>query len=784
MKYTEDGVFRKFAFIGFQSDDEANAAVRHFDKTCVNTSRVSVEICASLGAENKPKSWSKHSSDSSAYKKLHGMKDDQKKSENVNDSKENEKTSRKKTKDARLNEIYGEHKNDPKFIEFMKVHSKCTDLWNNDLELTNDVSESDAAATTSKVKTKLSDKIKCSVLVADNDDDDEVDADENYGGEYGDVGDNEDGSKKLANQKISDTDYLKKLINKKDSESATKVKKSTKGHTEKVDLFTIKIREIPFSTKRKDVIAFFKPARPYSVRLPTRSHGFCYVGFKTEKEFTKAWLKDRSFLKGKQVHFTDFTEKNKESKQINDGIGTGKTSGKVKNPIWAKQEEALKDEEDISESGRIFFRNLAYTVTEDQVQEHFEKFGPIAEISLPIDVNTRKIKGFGIVTFVMPEHALKAFADLDGTIFHGRLLHLIPGKGRVTDDKDPEVEGLSFKEKKKLKQKHSAGLSHNWNTLFLGANAVADLLAKNYNITKEQILDTSGGGSSAAVRLALGETELVIEMRNFLENNDVLLDAFNQISMKRSKTVILAKNLPADTTIADIQPLFAKFGILGRVILPPSGVTAIIEYLEPSEARIAFKKLAYTKFKNLPLYLEWAPENTFKFPSTTPMTSLAAQTRVPPEQVSNEHETPKKKSNAFSKQNSSYLNKNHLEPLEYEHIVLNEPEHMVGDKTNSQDTEELNNTDPEPETTLFLRNLNFDTREDAVRNHFNHIGHIHDVQVAMKKDPENPKNHISLGYGFIQFKLKVSTEKALKTMQFTSIEGNSVELRRSDRTLQ
>jgi len=31
--------------------------------------------------------------------------------------------------------------------------------------------------------------------------------------------------------------------------------------------------------------------------------------------------------------------------------------------------------------------------------------------------------------------------------------------------------------------------SHNWNSLFLGANAVADVLADKYNTSKSQILD-------------------------------------------------------------------------------------------------------------------------------------------------------------------------------------------------------------------------------------------------------------------------------------------------------
>lgn len=45
------------------------------------------------------------------------------------------------------------------------------------------------------------------------------------------------------------------------------------------------------------------------------------------------------------------------------------------------------------------------------------------------------------------------------------------------------------------------------------------------------------------------------------------------MNVKRSKTTILVKNLPSKTELKEIRGLFEKFGVLGRVILPPSGIT-------------------------------------------------------------------------------------------------------------------------------------------------------------------------------------------------------------------
>lgn len=45
----------------------------------------------------------------------------------------------------------------------------------------------------------------------------------------------------------------------------------------------------------------------------------------------------------------------------------------------------------------------------------------------------------------------------------------------------------SFKTKKLQTLKAEAGSSYNWNTLFLGQNAVADVMASTYNTSKENV---------------------------------------------------------------------------------------------------------------------------------------------------------------------------------------------------------------------------------------------------------------------------------------------------------
>lgn len=94
LKYTPDGKFRRFGFIGYQTDESAQEAIKYFNNTRIDTSKISVELCSLLGDENKPKAWSKYSADST-HNKLHKSKDEVKKkgaSEN-NESKPIDKTS-------------------------------------------------------------------------------------------------------------------------------------------------------------------------------------------------------------------------------------------------------------------------------------------------------------------------------------------------------------------------------------------------------------------------------------------------------------------------------------------------------------------------------------------------------------------------------------------------------------------------------------------------------------------------------------------------------------------
>lgn len=71
LKYTKDGKFRNFAFVGYRTEEQAGAAIDYFNGTCIRSMKIDVQLCTNLGDDKKPRAWSKYAPDSTAYEKIH-----------------------------------------------------------------------------------------------------------------------------------------------------------------------------------------------------------------------------------------------------------------------------------------------------------------------------------------------------------------------------------------------------------------------------------------------------------------------------------------------------------------------------------------------------------------------------------------------------------------------------------------------------------------------------------------------------------------------------------------
>lgn len=145
-------------------------------------------------------------------------------------------------------------------------------------------------------------------------------------------------------------------------------------------------------------------------------------------------------------------------------------------------------------------------------------------------------------------------------------------------------------------------------------------VADRMGITKGELLDPSS--SDAAVKQALAETHLIQETKAYFASHGVDLEAFKRSS--RGDTALLVKNLPASTIPGEVRKLFEEHGTIKRFIMPPTGLTAIVEFDNSTQAKSALSSLAYRKIQGSILYLEKAPKDLFSGQPT-----IALQTAAP-----------------------------------------------------------------------------------------------------------------------------------------------------------
>ncbi|KAI9486704.1 MAG: hypothetical protein EXX96DRAFT_516924 [Benjaminiella poitrasii] len=399
--------------------------------------------------------------------------------------------------------------------------------------------------------------------------------------------------------------------------------------------------------------------------------------------------------------------------------------------------EKSKDPKDlIADTGRLFVRNLSYSCTEQDLRELFEKYGTLSEVHMPIAKDTKKSKGYAYILYLLPEHAIKAYEDLDMKTFQGRLLHVIPSEEKPAS-KEEELLGVNgtklsaVKKEKEKKRRNLAGNDFNWNSLYMSADAIAESIADRLGVSKSDVLNAEA--DNQAVRLALAETQIVNETKEFFEKHGIVLDSFGK--KERSETIILVKNIPFGTSEDDLRELFGKHGELGRVLIPPAKTIAVVEFIEPSEARNAFKSLAYRRYKDSLIYLEKAPSGLFR-------NKFVRDTNAPAKK--DEEDLLKKPTTAADL----------LEP---------------SDDINAEDI-----------STLFVKNLNFNTTAESLRNAFKGISGYRSSRINVKADPKNAGKVLSMGFGFIEFNNKTNAEKALNAMQGYNLDGHTLELKFSN----
>ncbi|EAT81246.1 hypothetical protein SNOG_11538 [Parastagonospora nodorum SN15] len=383
--------------------------------------------------------------------------------------------------------------------------------------------------------------------------------------------------------------------------------------------------------------------------------------------------------------------------------------------------------EKIRETGRLYLRNLHFEVTEDELRQHFAKYGSLEEVHVPLKKSDGKGKGFAFIQFKEPEQAVVAYDDTDGTIFQGRLLHIISAKAKKdTSLNEFEISKLPLKKQKEIRRKQDATrATFNWNSLYLNADAVMSTIANRMGISKAELLDPTS--SDAAVKQAHAETHIIQETKSYFAQHGVDLEAFQRSA--KGDLAILVKNVPHGVTPDELRKMFEEHGTVTKFLMPPTGMTAIVEFSNIAQAKTAFMSLSYRKMKDSILYLEKAPKDLFK-----------------------------------------------------EGAVIDVPR----TSTSGGPAAKLSATDlleeaPEPEAantaTLYVRNLNFTTTTERLTEAFKPLSGFRSAKVKTKVDPK--RGVLSMGFGFVEFNSAETASAALRTMDGHDLEGHKLQIKAS-----
>jgi multiple RNA-binding domain-containing protein 1 len=344
-----------------------------------------------------------------------------------------------------------------------------------------------------------------------------------------------------------------------------------------------------------------------------------------------------------------------------------------------------------------------------------------------LDVKSGESKGFAHILFEDAGSAVKAYQELDGTIFQGRLIHILPGAPKRDGKLDEfAISKLPLKKQKQIRRKATAATStFSWNSMYMNPDAIISSLAEKLGLAKSEILDPTS--SDAAIKQAHAETHIIQETKGYFASQGVNLDAFQ--SKSRSDKVLLIKNFPYGTTLEELRNMLEVFGVLHRLIMPPGGTIAIAEFEILTQARAAFHSLAYRRFKDSVLFLEKGPADLFTgIPASIPSTSSGSNPQTSAADL-----------------------------LEAGPSI-----------SESVDT-----------ATLFVKNLSFNTTNDKFTELFRPLAGFLSATIKTKPDPKRPGETLSMGFGFLEFQTKSQADIALNAMNGYKLDGHNLVIKPS-----
>lgn len=338
-------------------------------------------------------------------------------------------------------------------------------------------------------------------------------------------------------------------------------------------------------------------------------------------------------------------------------------------------------------------------------------------------------KGVAFVLFAEPESAVAAFQAIDGTAFQGRLVHVLPASQQRDVALDEfELSKLPLKMQAKIRKKReAASAKFSWSSLYMDPNAVLDSTANRLGVSRSELLDPTN--ADAAVKQALAEASTIQDTKAYFLSHGIDLNSFK--SSERGDATILVKNFPYGTSPEELRTLFEEHGRVLKVLMPPTGTIAVVQFAQAHEGKTAFRKLAYSQFKGSMLFLEKGPKTLF---------------------TADQQETADVAGVAASKKLSA-----------------------------SELLERSDDADNTESTTLFVKGLNFSTTTSDLTELAGKLEGFRSARVKTKPDPKKPGAVLSMGFGFTEWSSREAADAAKKVLDGYDLHDHKLQVRLSHR---
>ena len=188
----------------------------------------------------------------------------------------------------------------------------------------------------------------------------------------------------------------------------------------------------------------------------------------------------------------------------------------------------------------------------------------------------------------------------------------------------------------------------------------------------------------------------------------------------------------------------------------------MIDFIEPTDARSAFKGLSYRKYHNVPIYLEWAPLGIIDKNKAAEMKKIKNKDGKNSKNGDNDDDKEDKNDGKNDKNDKSTKEKD--------------------SKKRKNEKEEIEKEDEDSYSTLFLKNLNFTTDEDGLKYHIENLN-VQGLRTVSVTKKNKGDVIMSMGFGFAEFKSYEKAEIAMRILDGSVLDGHSLSVKPSEKRL-